>query len=452
MKKLLLSTLMLCTAVGFSQSIALEQFATGISQPTEIAHAGDARLFVTQQDGLIKIVNADGTVNPTAFLDLTALTNADGERGLLGLAFHPDYADNGFFYVNYTNIAGNTVVARYNRSSTNNNLADPNSALVLLTVNQPFSNHNGGGVRFGSDGYLYIGMGDGGSGGDPNGNAQNLNTLLGKMLRIDVNGPDTYSIPEDNPYVGIPGEDEIWATGLRNPWKFSFNRENGDLWIADVGQNVLEEINHATATQAGLNYGWRCFEGTEVYNSDGCSIIADYTQPVAEYDHTNNACSITGGFVYTGSLYPQLEGKYIFADYCSNRIGITDMSGEITWTAPFNGSNFSTFGEDMDGELYVAARSQGRIYKITETTAATTLFSGNSVRLYPNPAQNVLNIETTGTLPFTVQIYDLSGKQLVQQDVTTAQSAVNISGLSAGVYIAELKSGNETLRHKLVVQ
>ncbi|MFP9098893.1 PQQ-dependent sugar dehydrogenase [Flavobacterium sp. RHBU_24] len=452
MKTALLSSLLLCTAIGFSQSIALEEFATGISQPTEIAHAGDARLFVTQQDGLIKIINADGTVNPIPFLDVTALTDGEGERGLLGLAFHPDYADNGYFYINYTNLSGNTIVARYARSSTDANVANAASAQILLTVTQPFSNHNGGGIRFGPDGYLYIGMGDGGSGGDPNGNGQNNNTLLGKMLRIDVNDTDTYSIPEDNPYVGVDGADEIWATGLRNPWKFSFNRENGDLWIADVGQNVLEEINHAAANEAGLNYGWRCFEGTQVYNSDGCSIIATYTQPVAEYDHANNACSVTGGFVYTGALYPQLAGKYIFADYCSNRIGITDTSAEITWTAPFSGSNFSTFGEDMDGELYVAARSQGKIYKIIETTAATVSFSGNNVRLYPNPAKNVLNIEATAPLPFTVKIYDISGKQLVQQDITTAQSAINISRLSAGVYIAELRSGTETMIRKLVVQ
>ena len=452
MKKTLLTTLFLCGSIGFSQNIALEEFATGFNQPTEIAHAGDARLFVTQQEGAIKIINPDGSVNDTPFLDISNLTTGGGERGLLGLAFHPAYEDNGYFYINYTNLSGNTVVARYTRSSSDENVANAASAQILLTVTQPYSNHNGGGLRFGPDGYLYIGMGDGGSGGDPEGNGQNINTLLGKMLRIDVDGTDTYSIPEDNPYVGVDGADEIWAIGLRNPWKFSFNRDNGDLWIADVGQNILEEINRAAATEAGLNYGWRCFEGTEVYNSDGCSIIATYTEPVAEYDHSDNACSVTGGFVYTGSLYPQLEGKYIFADYCNNRIGITDTTGEITWTAPFNGSNFSTFGEDMDGELYVAARSQGIIYKITETTAATTLFSGNSVRLYPNPAQNVLNIEAATALPFKVQIFDLSGKRLIQQDITAAQSSVNISGLSAGVYIAELQSGNETTRQKLVVQ
>jgi glucose/arabinose dehydrogenase len=294
-------------------------------------------------------------------------------------------------------------------------------------------------------------MGDGGSGGDPNGNGQNVNTLLGKMLRIDVNTGSPYSIPADNPFVGIDGADEIWATGLRNPWKFSFNRDNGDLWIADVGQNVLEEINHAAANPAGLNYGWRCYEGTQPYNTNGCPSATAFTEPVAEYDHSGNACSITGGFVYTGSMYPALAGKYLFADYCSNRIGYTDTAGTITWTAPFSG-NFSTFGEDMDGELYIAARSNGTIYKITETTAGTTALSGGNVRLYPNPAQNILNIEIATAQPFTLQIFDLSGKRLLQQEITGAQSAINISSLSAGIYVAELQNGSDTLRQKLVVQ
>ena len=452
MKKALLSTLLLCGSIGFSQTIALEQFATGLSLTTEIAHAGDTRLFVTQQNGAIKIVNADGSVNAASFLDISNLTNGDGERGLLGLAFHPDYADNGFFYINYTNLSGNTVIARYTRSTTDANVANAASAQILLTIVQPFSNHNGGGLHFGPDGYLYIGMGDGGGAGDPNGNGQNLNTLLGKMLRIDVNTGSPYSIPADNPFVGVAGSDEIWATGLRNPWKFSFNRDNGDLWIADVGQDVLEEINHAAATQAGLNYGWRCYEGTQPYNTNGCPGAATFTEPVAEYDHSNNACSVTGGFVYTGSQYPALDGKYIFADYCSNRIGFTDTTGTITWTAPFSGSNFSTFGEDMDGELYVAARTAGIIYKITETTAGTKAFNGASVRLYPNPAQAVLNIEVATAQPFSFQIFDLSGKRLLQQEITSAQSSINISGLSAGVYIAEIQNGSETMRQKLVVK
>lgn len=451
MKKILLSTLMFCTTIGFSQTIALTEFATGVNLPTEIAHAGDARLFVTQQDGTIKIINADGTVNDTPFLDISNLTDGVNERGLLGLAFHPDYEDNGYFYINYTNNSGNTVIARYTRSGADENTANPASALILLTITQPFSNHNGGSVRFGPDGYLYVGMGDGGSGGDPNGNGQNINTLLGKMLRIDVNTGSPYGIPAGNPFAGTDGADEIWATGLRNPWKFSFNRTNGDLWIADVGQDVLEEINHVAAGTAGINYGWRCYEGTQPYNTAGCPGVATFTGPVAEYDHDNGACSITGGFVYTGALYPNLSGKYLFADYCSNRIGYTDTSGDITWTAPFSG-NFSTFGEDVDGELYVAARSTGTIYKITDTTAGTADFMGGSVRLYPNPAQNVLTVQATTALPLQLYILDLNGKRLLQQDITAAQSTVDISGLAAGIYIAELQSGGATHRQKLVVQ
>jgi glucose/arabinose dehydrogenase len=452
MKKVLLSALLLCGSLTFAQNINLVQYATGFTSPTEMVHAGDSRLFVTQQNGLIRILKSDGTINANPFLNISNLTTTDSERGLLGLAFHPEYQDNGFFYINYTNLNGNTVIARYTRSATNPDLADANSAQILLTITQPFSNHNGGCLRFGPDGFLYIAMGDGGSGGDPNGNAQNINSLLGKILRIDVNNGSPYAIPASNPFADTDGADEIWATGLRNPWKMSFNSLNGDLWIADVGQENIEEINVATAGTAGLNYGWRCYEGNEPYNTSGCPTSGTFAYPVAQYDHSNNACSITGGFVYNGSLYPALTGKYIFGDFCSNRIGYTDVAGEITWTAPFTG-NISTFGEDMNGELYAVGRSNGTVYRVTETTAGTVDFGTARVRLYPNPAKDMLNIDTQGAaLPLETRIYDLTGKLITQKTITSALGNIALNGLSAGLYITEISNGSAVIRQKLIIE
>src|SRR5690554_2313016 len=269
MKKTILSLFMALGLTSMAQTIILTPFATGFSDPVEIAHCGDDRLFIVQQGGAIKVVNSDGSVNAENFLNLSSLISTGSERGLLGLAFHPNYESNGYFFVNYTNTSGNTVIARYSVSNSNPNVADPSSGVILLTINQPFSNHNGGCIKFGPDGYLWISMGDGGSGGDPNNNGQNKSSLLGKMLRIDVDG-ETYTSPSDNPFVGTDGADEIWAYGLRNAWKFSFDRETGDVWIADVGQNAIEEINHESSTEPGLNYGWRCYEGNNTYNTSGC--------------------------------------------------------------------------------------------------------------------------------------------------------------------------------------
>ena len=257
--KLLLPAVMLCTGLACAQTIDLEVVSDDFDLPIEITHAGDDRLFVVEQGGLIRILNADGEVNETPFLNVSNLVSNGFERGLLGLAFHPDYAENGYFFINYTNAAGNTVVARYSVQDGDPDQADANSALPIITINQPQPNHNGGTVRFGPDGYLYIGMGDGGGQNDPNGNGQNINILLAKMLRIDVDtdGEEPYEIPAGNPFLGVDGADEIWAYGLRNPWKFSFDSATNDLWIADVGQDQFEEINMAASTAAGLNYGWR---------------------------------------------------------------------------------------------------------------------------------------------------------------------------------------------------
>ncbi|MGD8490211.1 MAG: PQQ-dependent sugar dehydrogenase, partial [Anaerolineae bacterium] len=292
--------------------------ASGFERPVQVTHAGDGsgRLFVVEQPGRIKIIE-EGNTLPEPFLDITGLVVYGGERGLLGLAFHPDYPSNGYFYVNYTRVEdGATVIVRYSVSPSNPDRADPNSASVLLEIPQPYTNHNGGQLLFSPvDGYLYIGMGDGGSGGDPENNAQDTSTLLGAMLRLDVDSATPYAIPPDNPYVGVDGRDEIWAIGLRNPWRFSFDRDNGDLYIGDVGQNEWEEIDYqAAGTPGGVNFGWRCKEGSHEYNFVGDCLAAELTDPIAEYSHDDGR-SVTGGFVYRGQDYPALTGRYFYADY-----------------------------------------------------------------------------------------------------------------------------------------
>jgi glucose/arabinose dehydrogenase len=453
MKKHLLSALLLAAGFCNAQNVSLTTFATGFNRPLEIVHAGDSRLFVVEQTGRIKILNANATTNPTPFLNISTIISSTNERGLLGLAFSPNYADNGQFYVNYTNLSGNTVIARYLRSTTDPSVADPDSGTVILTINQPFSNHNGGCIRFGPDGYLYIAMGDGGSGNDPQGNGQNKNTMLGKMLRInpELDTPE-YGIPQDNPFIGVDGLDEIWATGLRNPWKFSFDTVGGNVWIADVGQSAVEEINRMPITEGGINYGWRCFEGTQSNISDGCSLTETYTMPYTEYGRANGACSITGGYVYRGNIYPELAGKYVFGDYCNSRIGLVDNSAVITWSSPFTG-NFATFGEDNSGELYVAGITNGIISKIAYGTPAG--ISGNSttnVRLYPNPARETLSVDTAGAvLPMQARIYDLSGKLLQSATIEYDQQRIDVSALSSGLYLTEISNENGNFRQKIVI-
>ena len=436
MKKLLLSILTLISFGVFSQTIAIQSFATGFSSAVEIAHANDSRLFVVQKGGLIRILNASGTVNATPFLNLTGMVSTGGEQGLLGLAFHPNYSTNGYFFVNYTNTTGSTVIARYSVSAANPDIADP-TATVLMTIAQPFANHNGGTIKFGPDGYLYIGMGDGGSGGDPGNRAQNITNNLGKMLRIDVNSTVApfYTSPATNPYIGIAGNDEIWAIGVRNPWKFSFNKSNGDLWIADVGQNNIEEINKVVSPlPVGLNFGWRCYEGNVPYNTSGCPAIGTLTMPFTQYTHSDG-CSITGGYVYTGTMYPNLLNKYIFADYCENRIGYADTTtGVITYTPYFSGNNnFSSFGEDPNGELYISSGST--IYKIVDTSLDVTAFKNAEIALFPNPTNNYFSVESTnGSEMAKVELFDVAGKLLLSKDMLNNDTTVDVSAFSKGIY------------------
>ncbi len=378
MKWLLLAGMTLAMGAA-GQEIRLAQVASGISNPTDIESArdGSGRLFLVQQNGLVKILRGSA-VDPQPFLDITSKTRADGERGLLGLAFPPDFAAKQRFYVDYTDLSGNTTIAMY-RVGSNPDLADASSETVLLKIAQPYSNHNGGQVRFGPDGYLYIGMGDGGSAGDPQRNAQNRLSLLGKLLRLDVESqPGTVNIPPDNPFIVLSSaRGEIWALGLRNPWRFSFDRATGDLWIADVGQDAYEEVDFQPASsRGGENYGWNQTEGLHCYTA-GCNLQA-FTAPVAEYPHSLG-CSVTGGFVYRGRASPGLRGIYLYGDYCSGRIwGIERQSGQ--WASRLllaSGFNISTFGEDEAGELYVANAGNGTIHRIEGSQAPR--YTGASV-------------------------------------------------------------------------
>jgi glucose/arabinose dehydrogenase len=341
--------------------IALTSSISGLNQPVHITHAGDGsgRLFVVERPGRIRIIK-NGVLLPAPFLDITGrVRSVGGEQGLLSVAFPPDYASRGHFYVDYTDLMSNTVVARFNRT-TDPDVADPSSEQIVLTVTQPYQNHNGGQLAFGpNDGNLYIGMGDGGSGGDPQGNAQNPAVLLGKLLRIDVEtgNPITYTIPATNPYTQTAGyRGEIWALGLRNPWRFSFDQQTGDLYIGDVGQNLYEEVDYQPASSpGGENYGWNIMEGFHCYNASTCDPTG-LTLPVVEYQHLQGNCSVTGGMVYRGAAYPDLAGIYFYGDYCSGRVwGLARdamaWQNALLYDAPFR---ITTFGEDETGNLWVA--------------------------------------------------------------------------------------------------
>jgi glucose/arabinose dehydrogenase len=449
MKKTLLYYLLMLSYLGQSQTISLQSIATGFASPVEITNAGDSRLFVVQKGGLIRILNADGTVNATPFLNLSAFVSTNSERGLLGLAFHPNYATNGYFFVNYTNLAGNTVIARYTVNASNPNIANTTET-ILMTITQPFANHNGGTIKFGPDGYLYIGMGDGGSGGDPGNRAQNINENLGKMLRIDVNATAApfYSNPSSNPYVGVAGNDEIWAIGLRNPWKFSFNRLNGDLWIADVGQDAVEEINKVASPlpNSGINFGWRCYEGNSTYITSGCAPSSAMSFPFIQYTRFGGACSVTGGYYYTGSAYPNFQNNYFFTDYCDNKIRMVNNAGVITTTAAFSGNNFVTFGEDINGELYIAGITSGTVYKIIDSSLSNSNFNSERFSLFPNPAKGFFVIKSAeANLATKITLFDITGKLLFSKELTpNTENVIDTNLLAKGTYFVSVETTNGT--------
>ena len=353
--------------------VTTEEVASGLLAPTGIIATSipnDKRLFITERSGVIRSIIPGEKNPPQAFLDIQSKVRAEGEMGLLGLAFHPNYKQNSYLFVNYVDKNQNTIIARFTANS-DRTIGDANSEKILLTLKQPYANHNGGDLVFGPDGYLYVALGDGGSGGDPENRAQDKNSLFGKILRIDINKGDPYEVPITNPFANEPGtKPEIWAYGLRNPWRMSFDKKTGDLYIADVGQGALEEINVQKAeSKGGENYGWRCFEGTAPYNSAGCQTANKYIAPVLEYNHDENRCSITGGYVYRGQQNPALLGKYFYGDFCNGQLFYAEQKND-KWTqtlAARTGHSISAFGQGNDGEVYLADFKTNAIYKLKDT-------------------------------------------------------------------------------------
>ncbi len=462
-----LSTAVACMAVSSvpfmstpaeGQTLAVEQVVNGLSGALYLTSPpGDTnRLFVLQQNaGLIRIIK-DGQLLGTPFLDVHTRISSGGERGLLGLAFHPEYASNGYFFINYTNTSGNTVVARY-QVTADPDVADFNSEQVVLTVSQPYSNHNGGCIQFSPmDGNLYIGMGDGGSANDPGNRAQNGSELLGKILRINVDQLP-YTIPSDNPFINDPSvRDEVWAIGMRNPWRFSFDRITGDLYIGDVGQNVIEEVDFELAGDGGKNYGWRCMEGARCTGLSGCTCNApELTLPIYTYDHSGGRCSITGGYNYRGESIPLLDNTYFFADYCGRDIysfnydgqqvtNFTDRSLELG-----GGSigSISSFGEDQNGEMYIISLG-GTIYRIATKMklSASDLVSGQSATL------RVDNATPNGQVYFAYSLLGTGQTPIPPLNVTVALrnpillSQVRANGSGVAILTRRIPNGTSGRR------
>lgn len=418
----ILSGLLLIPAASAQANLNIRRqaFLTGLSSPLLLTNAKDGtrRVFVVQQRGLIKVVAADSNT-ATDFINLASKVSQTGsERGLLGLAFHPDFETNSYFFVNYTRPSdGATVIERY-KAINNNSVGDPASGRIVITISQDFTNHNGGMIEFGPDGFLYIGMGDGGSANDPNNRAQDINSLLGKMLRIDpdVSGNDAsppYAIPSDNPYVGIPGADEIYALGLRNPFRWSFDRGGtNQLWAGDVGQNLIEEVDIITL---GGNYGWRVYEGNNCTNNDpSLCTPTNYIAPVLTYTHAAGRCSITGGYVYRGALGTFNDGDYLYGDYCTGEYWRWDGANQIFMeNTP---RNISSFGEDEDGELYVVGLG-GTVDKFVRASASAD-FDGDAktdVSVF-RPSNGVWYIDQSGSGTSRFEGFGIAGDIPVPED------------------------------------
>ncbi len=436
---------LLATVGMWAQEIRPVQVVSGLNGLTDIQNAGDGsgRLFLVQQSGLIRVMR-DGALLAVPFLDIRGKTREDGERGLLGLAFPPGFGEKQRFYVDYTDLNGDTVIAQY-RVPANGDVADAASEVVLLKIAQPFANHNGGQVRFGPDGYLYIAMGDGGSGGDPLGNGQSLAALLGKLLRIDVeSNPGQVRIPADNPFVNTAGaRGEIWAYGLRNPWRFSFDRATRDLWIADVGQDTYEEVDFQPATsRGGENYGWNRMEGLHCFLA-GCQ-MQGLTLPIAEYTHVAGGCSVTGGFVYRGRVSPGLRGIYLYGDYCSGLIWGLERQRD-GWNNRLllaSGFSITTFGEDEAGEMYIANAGNGSVHHIEGSLAPR--FSASAVVNAASFAGGMV----AGSLAtvFAAGVYDDEGVVVaggVPLPNALAGVSVTVAGMAAPVQSVSNVNGRE---------
>jgi glucose/arabinose dehydrogenase len=450
------------------------------SSPIFLTHSNDGtnRIFVAQQGGLIRVLPNDSTTTTVStFLNITNKVIFSGERGLLGLAFHPDYANNGYFYVNYTRTGDNaTIISRFSRSITDPNKADSLSEYILLTIAQPFTNHNGGIIFFGLDGYLYIGAGDGGSGGDPGNRAQNPQQLLGKILRIDVDtttSTTNYGIPPTNPFYGNPtaGREEIYTIGMRNPWRMSQDPVTGLIYCGDVGQNVWEEID---IIENGLNYGWRCYEGNAPYNTTGCQPASFYTFPIKVYTISGQPeCSVTGGYVYRGSRRaPELEGRYIYGDYCSRKIWkLKYENGNVTEdsllvTAPL-GASILSFGTDQFDELYILTTggifrfNKSNLVGISNNSSLPDAF--NLEQNYPNPfnPETKINYSIPSLSHVKLIIYDINGRE-IKSLVNTTQLAgdhtISWNGtdnygskISSGIYFYSITAGENIATKKMLM-
>jgi Glucose / Sorbosone dehydrogenase len=447
------------------------------SSPIDIQHAGDNsnRLFIVSQEGIIQVFENNIDVSSSkVFLDIRDQVLNGGEQGLLGLAFHPDYESNGFFYVNYTtNSPRRTVISRFSVSTSDPELADPTTELILLEVEQPYSNHNGGQIAFGPDGFLYISFGDGGSGGDPENRAQNLSTLLGKMLRIDINKNENgknYSIPTDNPFIGNSENwaEEIYAYGLRNAWRFSFDNA-GRLWAADVGQNSWEEIS---IIENGGNYGWRIMEGFHCFNPSNSCDQDGLISPIWEYGHTSSGgYSITGGYIYEGIHAPDLVNKYVYADFVTGNIWAYDPTNQSNELIINVDSQISTFGVDEYNDLYFADHSSGLIYKFIDDNINSVGVNNPSVfqlnQNYPNPfnpstvisysigdsndGENFVNLNVFNTLgekvATLVNDYQTSGYYQIEFNSKNLGS----DAITSGVYFYSLKTNNHIETKKMVM-
>jgi glucose/arabinose dehydrogenase len=462
--------------------LQLEPFAKGFQYPIDMANCGDNRVFIVERLGKIWACDANGNkLTSEPFLDITdevftVFPKGYDERGLLGMTFHPNFPDSPYFYVNYIGLDSNSHIARFTVNADHKNKAIKGSEQTILKVIQPkgadFVNHKSGCLKFGPDGYLYVTFGDGGSAGDPHNNAQDLSKLLGKMIRIDINkrsNGKNYSVPPDNPFVGVAdAKDEIWATGLRNPFRWSFDKLTGDLWLPDVGQDIWEEINfQMKGAKGGRNYGWSCYEADHNFKFNGCDYNGTpYTFPIVEYKHTENPCAaITGGYIYRGSKYPKLYGMYVYNDYCTGKYSVVFRQTQ-TWLNVFmldeDDESYVSFGEDSKGELYTINQPTGEIEHVIDVSQQQAAPANNNVanlnfKLSPNPNKGQFTVELNAPEndAYSIFVTDVVGTTIFSEN---KQAAAGINRwnfaspkLQKGVYIIHVQSLKASITQNFIV-